>query len=118
MQRKKDNYCDRCVTTNPMHMPKKRVTLCRRGYDMLLPNSHMLAFMIEESVITPHQITPISSHLSNATPREDDGYSFCNAFIAFAIAKLDLAITCRLSLVTSGSACISLSLSACSLNSR
>src|SRR5216684_9303119 len=54
----------------------------------------------------------------NLAPPENDSYSFCNPFIAFAIAKLDLAITCRLSLVTSGSACISLSLSACSLNSR
>jgi hypothetical protein len=49
---------------------------------------------------------------------DDDYYNFCNIFIAFAIAKLDLAITCRLSLVTSGSACISLSLFAFSLSSR
>jgi len=45
-------------------------------------------------------------------------HSFCNDFIAFAIAKLDFAITCRLSFVTSGSECTSLSLFACSPNSR
>lgn len=59
-----------------------------------------------------------SAHSHLASLERNDGYSFCNDFIAFAIAKLDLAITCRLSLVTSGNACISLSLSACSLNSR
>lgn len=41
-------------------------------------------------------------------------YSFINPFIAFAIAKLDLAIVCLESFVTSGNACTSLNLYACS----
>ncbi len=43
--------------------------------------------------------------------------SFISPFIAFAMAKLDFAIICRDSFVTSGSACTSLSLFACSLSS-
>ena len=112
------NYCDRCVKMNTMHMQKKS-KICRRGYDMILPNYPRSLTCSAACRTSHHRIKGhISSHLSNATPRENDGYNFCNAFIAFAIAKLDLAITCRLSLVTSGSACISLSLSACSLSSR
>ena len=45
-------------------------------------------------------------------------HSFINPFIAFATAKLDLAIICLDSFVTSGSACTSLSLFACSPSSR
>jgi hypothetical protein len=45
-------------------------------------------------------------------------YSFIRPFIEFAIAKLDFAMICRDSLVTSGKACTSLSLLACSLSSR
>lgn len=45
-------------------------------------------------------------------------HSFISPFIAFAIAKLDFAITCRESFVTSGSACTSLRRFACSLSSR
>lgn len=45
-------------------------------------------------------------------------HNFIRPFIAFAMAKLDFAMICRDSLVTSGSACTSLSLFACSLSSR
>jgi len=41
-----------------------------------------------------------------------------NTFIAFATANLDLAIMCLDSFVTSGIACNSFSLFACSLSSR
>jgi hypothetical protein len=44
-------------------------------------------------------------------------HNFINPFIAFAIAKLDFAITCLESFVTSGNACTSLNLFAWSLNS-
>lgn len=44
-------------------------------------------------------------------------YNFINPFIAFATAKLDFAITCRDSFVTSGKLCTSLNLFAWSLSS-
>ena len=45
-------------------------------------------------------------------------HNFISPFIAFATAKLDLAMICLDSFVTSGIACTSLSLFACSLSSR
>ena len=45
-------------------------------------------------------------------------YNFISPFMALATAKLDFAMICRDSFVTSGSACTSLSLFACSLSSR
>jgi len=48
----------------------------------------------------------------------ENDYNFIRPFIAFAIAKLDFAMTCRDSFVTSGRAWTSLSLFACSLSSR
>ena len=45
-------------------------------------------------------------------------HNFINPFMAFAIAKLLLAMTCLDSFVNSGIACTSLSLFACSLSSR
>lgn len=50
--------------------------------------------------------------------RKGEDYNFIRPFMALAIEKLDLAIICRDSLVTSGSATISLSLFAWSPNSR
>lgn len=49
---------------------------------------------------------------------ETKNYSFMSPFMALAMAKLDLAMICRDSFVTSGNACTSLSLLACSLSSR
>jgi hypothetical protein len=45
-------------------------------------------------------------------------HNFINPFMALATAKLDLAIICLDSFVTSGIACTSLNLFACSLSSR
>lgn len=55
---------------------------------------------------------------SGGRHRDGPSHSFIRPFIAFAMAKLDLAMIWRLSLVTSGSACTSLSFWACSLSSR
>ena len=80
-------------------------SLSQRTYDLLLSTHH--------SKLAPHNTT---SYVDGR--RCGSSYNFCNIFIALAIAKLDLAITCRLSFVTSGSACVSLSLFAWSLSSR
>jgi len=49
-------------------------------------------------------------HAKSKSKRQTNDYNFINAFIAFAIAKLLLAIICRESFVTSGSDCTSLNL--------
>jgi hypothetical protein len=75
--------------------------------------------MLHPHPLSPQTHTPCYRYAPSHTYyQEMTDYSFCNPFIALAIAKLDFAITCRLSLVTSGSVCISLSWLACSLSSR